>query len=94
MNITEEIRDAYLSGIGIEKWHSKKIKANNFNWFLTIVLILCIFVGYIHIQNERNITQVKELKQKDSIIEYQRSQLDTMQTLVNSAVYFKSNKIN
>jgi hypothetical protein len=89
MNIENEIRNAYLSGQPISEWHNKRIKTNNKQWFLLVCLIITIFVGYIHIQNERNINLVNKVKSKDSIIDIQVKQIDTLQYLVNEAVYFK-----
>lgn len=66
-----------------------KIKANNKQWFLILILFIIIFGGYAGMVTQRNTKLLNENSKYDSTIFYKDCEIEMMQIHLDSAVYFR-----
>ena len=78
-----------------DKYLERMIQQNSQKWFILCALLILLWIGH-HITLRQQLHKIQEIKthiiQKDSINKIQAKQIDTLQKLVNNAVFFKDLK--
>lgn len=82
------LKDAMLNGPGAQEWHDQKIKANNRQWVLIVIFLTAIYIGHTCILFQRFAPAEKMINDSKQKMLLYKSQRDTLQQAVDSAVYF------